>query len=381
MILAVAPEYPLEHTLLYLVDTITSWNGTEQRIAIRRQPKQVFNPKIRMDNEEDLRALRADLYLNTNDDVYFPLWHERVVISTNAASGQATVTGDFSKSDLAVDDEVLLMTRGGEYEFGVVNTKSDSNIVLGGNLAASFPRGSSVYPVRLFAVNDQAGINTFPTTASEASVTLEMLDTPALPGYGAAALTTYDSLVVLDQRPLISGTSADIFERAFERMDTEHSIFQYSPVPYASVVTAKRFLSRSPAERQRWKLFFYTIVGGREPFWAPTWKPDLELNAQPGATTSFTVQGDFYKTTYYDTNAIKDFQFELADGTVVYRRATNCVDNGNGTQTITVNSALPATAIEVVSFLEKCRLGSGTVSYSHNATYSELKFSVVTVQG
>ncbi len=381
MILDVAPEVPLEHTMTFLTEVITSYDGSEQRIAIRKQPKQSFGGRIIYDSEAALRAIRSDLYLNT-ETVQFPLWHERVLSTATASSGGNTLSGDFSKSDLAATETVYIVSPTGTTETKIISVKADGQLTFSTNLANTFPAGSGVYPLETVIMGDGPTLSRYPVAAGELNLSVTMTRQPTIPGYGAAALTTYDSLTVLDERPLLSGTTAaDGFERLFETFETENAVYQTTGTPYASIVSLKRFLSRSPAERQRWKLFFSTIAGGREPFWVPTWRPDLVLNAQPGASTTITVldTGD-YKTTYFDTDGILDLQFELADGTEIYRRVTNAVDNGNGTQTLTLNSILPATAIDVISFLERSRLGSDQVTFAHHGTYSEVKFSVVTAQ-
>lgn len=384
MILDISPEAPLEHTLSYLVDTIISHDGTEQRIAIRKQPRQSFSGTVVYPTEEDLRRIREDLYFHTVSTVYFPLWHEGVRITSQANSGQNTISADFSKCDFAVGELVYIVHKNQTtIDIKPIATKSDSAITTTGNLASTFPAGSKVYPLEDVFIGDQPGITRFPRDVGQLQLEVTMRRQPTLPGHGAAALSTYTSIPVLDQRPILSGsTYSQIFDRNMETIETENAFWNSSPTDYASSIAAKIFTFKSAAERQRWKLFFYTI-GAVGPFWVPTWEANLELDSQPGASTSFDIlDTPDYVTNYFNTGAIWDFQFELADGTVIYRTAESAIDNGNGTQTVTVTSALPATAITKISFMEKCRLGTAQVSFTHyGANRGEVKLSVASLKG
>ncbi len=378
MILYITPD-ALEHTLEFMTDVITSYDGTEQRIAIRKQPKQRFSALITYDNYLDLRQARADIFLNTDGEVYLPLWHEGVKITSGGTFGTADAQGDFSKSDLTEGDQVIFFNKEGEYQILEIDSKSDTEIELTEFFDDDF-EVSTVYPVEQVYVMDPPAQDVYPTNAGSLQLGLLMVRQPAIVGYGGTSFTTFSSHKVLTQRPIMDSKKAGfMFDRGFEAWETENAVFQDTATPFSTIVSTKRFLIKTPTERQNWKKFFADIAGGREAFWVPTWQSDLEVVATP-SSTALKISADLdYKSLYYDTNAIKNLALIYDDG-VLYRSVTNCVVNGDGTQTLTLNTTYPST-VRSVSFLELSRLASDNVTFSHYPGYSELKFSVVTTRG
>jgi hypothetical protein len=382
MILYWTPETPLEHSWEFMTDVIVAYDGMEQRLAIRKQPKQRFKAKFFFDNLPDLRQMRADLYLNTSGDVYFPLWHEGVRLNSDiAVFGTDDAEGDFSLSDIAVGDECLIVNPEGEYQSVTVDAINDTSISFSDLFDDNFPEGSYVYPLELVYVSDRPGQDVYPITAGEVNLDLLMRRQPALGANGGVSYTTYSSKPVLTPHPILEGSTGKFnFERLFEEWETENSLFQATATPYAKVYSQKRFLVKTAQERQDWKKFFLDIAGGRETFWVPTWQSDLEVTAQPTNTTITVSAALDYKTVYWDTSAIRNLMLVYSDGTVVYRSVSSVVVNMDDTQTLTLNSSYSNGSVISVSFLELSRLASDTVSWSHRGDHSELKFQVTTVR-
>jgi len=382
MILYVPPEAPLEHTWEFLTDVIVSYDGTEQRLAIRKQPKQRFRPKFVFDNLPDLRQMRADLYLNTSGDVYFPFWHEGVEATSGiAVYGTDNAEGDFSRSDIAIGDNVMIVNPGGEYQILTVDGITSTTISFASLFDDNFPAGSWMYPVELVYAKDLPSQEVYPITGAAVDMDLLVKRQPAVVGTGGVSYTTYSSKQVLTPRPLMGGSTAKFsFERMFEEWETTNNLYQDTATPYAKVQSSKRYLIKTAQERQDWKKFFSDIEGGRETFWVPTWQSDLEIVQEPSSTTVKVSAALNYKTTYWDNSAIRNLMLVYANGTVAYRSVTNCVVNIDDTQTLTLNSSYTA-GVMSVSFLELSRLAGNIVNFLHYAGYSEMKFQVTTVRG
>jgi hypothetical protein len=276
---------------------------------------------------------------------------------------------------------VFVQNKQGEYQVLEVDTKSDSSLTLGDLFDDSFPSGSVVYPCEEVYVTEPPTQEVYPLNAGGLSARLLMKRQPALIGYGGTAFSTHSSYKVIAEVPLMQSGKANIgFERMFENWETPNNFFQDTATPYASVISQLKVLIKTPAQRQSWKKFFSDIAGGREPFWVPTWQSDLEVVSQPSSTTIKISEALDYKTTYYDTNALKNLMIVMTDGTIIYRSVTNCVVNGDDTQTLTLNSSYTGT-VESVSFLVLSRLLGDKATLSHRPGYSELQFAVTSTRG
>lgn len=108
--------------------------------------------------------------------------------------------------------------------------------------------------------------------------------------------------------------------------------------------------------------FFAARKGRIVPFWVPTWQSDMVMTANGSSgSTSINIQAIGYTRFLFPTIA-RRYLYILPDtnpSAAIYRKVTAAVDNGNGTETLTLDSALGVTvtaATSLVSFLVLCRL-------------------------
>jgi hypothetical protein len=97
----------------------------------------------------------------------------------------------------------------------------------------------------------------------------------------------------------------------------------------------------SVEEEEIFRAWFHTQLGACVPFWLPSYHQDLVL-AAPVADidTTITIRFMAYTARYYAADNRKVLAFVRADGTLIKRDVASAVDNGDGTETITLNEAL-----------------------------------------
>jgi hypothetical protein len=113
--------------------------------------------------------------------------------------------------------------------------------------------------------------------------------------------------------------------------------------------------------------------GAYAPFWVPTWRRDFQLVAGAGASdTELTVYDTDYASIGFTSEARRHLGVIVAANgarTVYPRRITASVDNGDGTETLTLESSLGVTldTHAVLSFLVLARLESDDIplQWSH----------------
>src|SRR5262249_11555570 len=111
------------------------------------------------------------------------------------------------------------------------------------------------------------------------------------------------------------------------------------------------------------RAFILKRFGQLVPFWTPTWDQDLVLANDVGATdTSIVIQSVYYTRFFFPIKSRRYIAFiQQSGGANVYRKITGALDNGNGTETLTLDSATGVAfpkGSTMISFLTLSRLAS-----------------------
>lgn len=138
------------------------------------------------------------------------------------------------------------------------------------------------------------------------------------------------------------------------------------------------YIATSRAEIAAVRTFLDSRIGKKVAFWIPTYLEDFTLTANASGTTA-TVEEVGYVARYVTDVARQHVAFISTAGVITPRKVNSAVNNGNGTETLTLDSALPGTftpALTLLSFLVFARLDSDeyTVTWhTHNAAEFSLR--------
>jgi hypothetical protein len=111
------------------------------------------------------------------------------------------------------------------------------------------------------------------------------------------------------------------------------------------------------------RAFLLARFGQLNAFWIPTWDQDLVLAQDVGPTDAgIVIESEFYTQFFFPNKARCYLAFIPEDQSGnVYCEVTAAVDNGDGTETLTLDAptgkSFPA-ATTMISFLTLARLGS-----------------------
>ncbi len=384
-LLNVRPDEPTTQIVEFGTNIFVSHDGLEQRAATKLKPRQSYEYDILLPSEDEIRKFRAALFNDLDDVFQVPLWHETVRITNDVPVGFTIIEGDFTFTDLAAGEDILLMdSEDAVFEVAEVNSIAAGQITVTTGTTFAYPPGSVVVPIVEAFAQDNSGYQRFPTKAATMPLSLDLRLQLAVGGAGAPSITLHDSLNVLDRRHLNDQNVSELFNRRITRMDFGRKFEVLADFGARTKIgTARQYLIDSKSELQYWKSFLTSIVGMREPFFAPTFRPDLVLDSQPaqgGSTITVSDEPDF-KVEYEGSTAHEDLQFE-SGGILIHRGIASSVDNGDGTITITLDAALPGSfdPITTVSFLERSRLGSDQVTFTHFNTFSIVQIAVQSIQ-
>ncbi len=380
--LLLRPNQPFVQTVKYRTDVMQSHSGLEQRVALGEKPRQTYEARVLLPDEASIRKWRAAFYRDVTDNLRLPLWQETVRLTADHAAATTSFTGDFTYTDLAIGDDLIAIDGDTVEELTVV-TISASTLTTASTTNA-FPAGSAIVPLENAQVPDGSGYQRYPTLAAQMPLTVDLKTQRDLDrGLGSPTLTTYKTLNVLDRRHLNQGLVDERMMWNVTKIDFGNSFEIDVGRPYADIVTARRYLASDASERKWWKTFLHAVNGRREPFWVGTWRPDLVLFEQPsvgGSTIRVTDEPH-----WIDEYEGRDDELQLeTDAGTIYRGVASSVDNFDGTITLTLDSALPATSagstINVISFLEQSRLDADEVRFEHFSNYTKVAIGVRSIR-
>ncbi len=376
------PELPFVQNLSYSTDILRAHDGTEQRISIRPLPRMTLSGLVIFKNDLQIRKFRAQLFIGVVSPIVLPLWHEPFVLTAEALSGTSSLSGDFTIADWLVNDFLFIETPDeATSELIRIDTKSDSLITLANVLGSSYKVGSFVYPTLTCDLEDGSGFGRYPVNASEISLKAQGFDRRLLGGK-TASVPAYNSLQILDRRPLNNDLVSESFNINSQRIDYGGAINVSSGQDFSKIFRSLEFSISDRDDLQFWKLFIDSLSGRREPFYLPTFRSDLILTSQPdiGGSVLLVDSDPNYVTDWWISIGHKSIVLTNLDGNRLYRDIVSAVDNGDGTVTLNLDTPLPGTAgestITLIEFLELVHLGSDIVSFLHYGINSVIKFTI-----
>jgi hypothetical protein len=379
----------LTQTYEWKTSVITGLDGTEQRIARRTIPRQTFSVRHLADSEETIQNWKY-LFASTllSSGASLPLWAEAEEATATAAGN--TITGDFSYMDdslVAVNLTVMMIHPDGvTHEIKPVASKNATTITITGTWANTYPEGSAVVPIETVWVENNTGYSPSIQNAAIVDVRATSKVNKTLDAEGAAALTLYNSKVLLNKKYQPGGN--EIFSKKLEKLDFGHKIAIDSEQVKANIVSGRSYLSRGKPDRQWWKLFLNTVKGSQKSFYTPTYRHDMTVTLQPSASgTTFRVRDDATVAGGWESmSSHLHLALEMADGSTLYKEIdpAGTVDNQDGTHTVSVTTAFPGApaaqhTITKVSFLELVRLASDAVEIEHFHDHRVVKLPIRTI--
>lgn len=173
-------------------------------------------------------------------------------------------------------------------------------------------------------------------------------------------MTTYEGFDVFEDEPCREIRDDD-FGRSMVRLDggtgrIKYEIRDSEPM----IVRPLRWVATSRAEIAALRAFLDARKGRAVPFWMPTWDADLVLAADiTPAATNIIIKSCGYTQHLFPHPARRRLAIMVSPGVYAYRKVLAAVNNGDGTETLTIDSILgvsPARDQTILSYLTLRRL-------------------------
>lgn len=390
------PDVPVTERWNFLTDIITAYDGSEQRVSLRRYPRidQAFDVEII--NEQQRREQYNLLRKNISVQAVIPMYQYATPITATTLAGGSKIFFDPARCNAREGQFLAVVNTTDERSFlGVVTTIEADGAIL--NTAAGEEiSGPSwvVIPTITCLIEDGSGIR-MDSVSGRLSVKGSSLVDPSLVRPGATRTPTLlNGIPVLDRRPL-AGANED-FEYEREVIDNQTGMRDLnSSHIHPRVVGNRSFVIQrvtDPDEMDYWRSLFDTVRGAQGTFLLSTYFPDLTLEQTqtiPNGASQFIVNEGDYTTLFQQYGSWEHIEIGYGDNPHdgnnprTQHRVTSATANIDGTATIGFTPAIPIGPdydgkINRISFLVRCR-ASDTIAWRHFANYSVVNFGITSV--
>lgn len=356
-------EAPAKEVLEWKTDVLTTNDGSEQRVRLRKKPRQSFNVTYPIPYREMARAENL-VYGWLTRRWAVALWSEAQQVGTLLA-GTTVINIDTTASDYR--DGALIMI----WESNRKNATADVGIVSAGTLTLNRPLAETftnpwIAPVRLGRIvgnvsRETSGYNGSLEMTYEFSDNID-LDPPAAP----TQFLGYD--VYFDEVLKNGEALTDSLQARVDVVDygTAAGASFYSPWTYTRIGRPYKFLLQGLRDIWNFRKFLHRRAGRLRPFWVPTFENNLRIAQTGELTQSIEVYADDYREFAPERNHIGIL---LDDGTWLLRTINAATVSGTDTAVIGLDAPININAnrIRQISFLGLKRLDADRVELQWNS--------------
>lgn len=363
----------------YLTTIIEAKNGYEQRIRMRKTPRRFYQVDSLLADSTDFQRNARISALHSNQIKYahgksWLVFIDADIFSnnTNLTTGATTIPVDDTRYLDIVDGGYLAFYRKfDDFEIVTIDSYTQTSITLVSPLVGTWPKGSKLIPVKN-AFFFESDINSnYLVKNIKASQTNWLLD--VVKGGMTNRVTSYT--------PTYTYRGADVYIPDIDESENQ-SLEAFSDLrTFDSNTGIFANDSRYSFSRERFTLTlllkdketisrFYGFLdyraGRLNPMWVPTDANDIQiLNSGTSGSQVLKIRDIGYSTYIKQDASKRDIALFLNNGTILFRRINGSVNNGDGTEDISVDSGLgitwDSTTFKYVSFLRFCRFDSDDI--------------------
>lgn len=392
------PENGFEETLNFETDLMRAKNGFEQAFSLRKAPWSAIRYDFFLPDTKDRKRTTLETILFGGAPILpfgVQLWWEGERITSAALSTDTTVFIDHSYMQVNVGETFAFTLPDDTNVFGTVaSIDSPLAITFEQAIGTDLPLNTFGTPIRFGHIRGPVSTNTARKNLQSISLTIR---TEADVDIGAVDPTYFDlhpsespGRPILKERCVRSSSMRGSIDRVTDELDSiTGRLFVTGTEPLGEWSTSLHGWLNSKAEIYAWRQFLHYIRGSWSTFYMPTFQNDLPLN------TAFALGGNTFIVPYMGISTFLDGAAPKRDlritisgdtDTPIYRRISSIVDNGNDTETITLDGTVGSAGFSqvnetVISWMHLCRLAGDSARFNH--TYlgqAELAFRVRSVK-
>jgi hypothetical protein len=385
---SVAPDWNegMEESLEYLTDVLRAYSDFEQRRGLRQLPRRAMRYRALTLNARDAAGLESLIWGWQNQPYGVPWWPDAQPLLSDVAIGSFTIPVDTADRMFAAGGLVAIWVD--EYTFEALSVVSVAAHAVTVSSPTQFAwkagPGTRVIPVFLCRLPGAVDVSRHSSEIDQVDVNFigEAAQVAPAPAATPAQFKGFDVLEIppnWEKTPLRRS-----YKRSMVTIDPKVGLIEVVDKGGTALVGQEFpwWLDTHPSVTA-FRAFILRRFGQLVPFWIPTWDQDLVLFQDVASSdTGIRIKSEFYSRFFFPTPARRFIAFIPMDGSGnVYGKITGAIDNGDGTENLTLEAApgknFPQSTT-MISFLTLARLASDSVSIKWDS--SEHAESILTLQ-
>jgi len=319
-------DFPFSESMSFLTDIIPATAGKEQRIALRKQPRERYNCTFRLNGTERQR-MRTLLFAWHNQTFGLPLFHEGVELTAASAIGafQFQITGGDS-TDFRIGGLGVVYDDPFTFDVVEISAVTDTLVTIAGTAQNAYPVGTRIVPVRTCRIVSQVATKMWKYgDMEEFDIVFESTDndtgTPAADTTLWGNMSTYNGKLLLDDCNVMGLSMRTVMDRNIIVLDNETgAVTQQSAWDFDKRQSSKGFVTDSKEATQDLKALLRGIRGKQVSFYLPTFTNDLTMGASSlSGSTNFDIENIDYGRFAEAAGPMSIFKITYTDDTSLIR--------------------------------------------------------------
>ncbi|MCS4061716.1 hypothetical protein [Pseudomonas putida] len=354
-----------EMSVQYLTEVIESYDGTEQRIALRDTPRVSLTYLYSMTDEQ--QYFFDNKLATSAGSMIVPLWPLQCRLSNPVKPGDSKLYLEEISAHVG-RSEIILVAESNEYEVLTVEAVDGPMVTLKSLAKTGFSRSAIVVPLRIAYPANESTATSLLRGFDQHSITYDVDETKILKPAPVDDFERLNGRPIFPFRPDRSKDVTTQYTRLRETLDPligARSI--YDRARGAVKILGQTFTFFSEPERQRFEDFAELMSGAQGEFYIEGPGQAFELNDDIyGPAYQFRIKQSGYAN-FANSNSLAPLvAIKLYNGETVYRTIQQVTANPDGTETITTieqTDNLNARDVETIVPLYLARFDSDEFRY------------------
>ncbi|NMZ02587.1 hypothetical protein HBO04_20915 [Pseudomonas proteolytica] len=359
-----------EMSIQYLTEVIESFDGTEQRIALRDTPRSSLSYMYSMTDEQQYRF---DNKMSTSTgSMIVPLWPMQCQLSRVVSAGDTSVALETINAHVMASD-TLLISEGDESEIVSVESVDDRVVTLTSMAKKTFSTNAVVIPARIAYPTDESNSTSLLRGFDQHSISYDLDETQIQKPAPVDDFARLNSRPIFPFRPDRSKDFTTQYNRRREMLDPligARSIYDRTKGTVKILEQTFTFLSEQ--ERQRFEDFAEIMNGAQGEFYIEGPGQAFEFSEDIVVPTyKIRIKNSGYSNFANSSSLAPIVAIKLYNGTTIYRTILSATENPDGTETITTKEStnnLKTSDIETIVPLYLARFYSDEFRYIFDTT-------------
>lgn len=374
----------LTEILESVTDILPLKDGKEQRIAVRKNPRQLFEADLHL-VEVQRQIVQALLFGWQGMTVALPIWPDEMRVTADVTGGTTdTVSVDSTDYiDIRIGGLAVIFKDDTHFDVLTVQSITATSITFDQTITSSFDIGDRVAPVRLTVIDGDVQGRRYPVNLEQMRVRFTTIENDiGAPTGDTSAFSSYDGKVLLDDFNFLRGTMSETFEQKVSLVDNLAGILSQS-TPWAKHKRShvKGFVVKTREDLWNVRRLLYALNGRQVSFWIPTFIEDLTVTQSlSNGDDKMTISNIGYTRFIQNQEPKATFRITFTDSTSLVREVSSSEQLSATEERLTLASSWPAdrtvSEIQRVQFYELVRLDTDEPRIRHSNTVGRAKISL-----